>query len=154
MGASKGEAKPQVEIKDLDVEKVPIEEIKNKELYLIELMSKKKSITEKHVNEGIKPTSEDHMMMTRLNIEITEYMQKIFHPKKKRKKLQKKIKENYNKDQDEIYNKVNIDETTYLTQIFKIFLRKRFLHRRSMSHSSRIIFNFIHLLHYSFDCYN
>jgi len=91
MGASKGEAKPQVEIKDLDVEKVPIEEIKNKELYLIELMSKKKSITEKHVNEGIKPTSEDHMMMTRLNIEITEYMQKIFHPKKKRKKPKTKI---------------------------------------------------------------
>jgi len=90
MGASKGEAKPKVIIKDIDLEKIPIEGIQNRELYLIELMTKKREITDKHVGEGITPTKEDNMMMTRLNIEITEQMEKIFHSKK-RKKPKKKI---------------------------------------------------------------
>ena len=91
MGASKGNAKPKVEIKDIDIEKLPMENIKNRELYLIELITKKRQITDKHVGEGIKPTKEDNMLMTRLNIEITEQMEKIFHSKKKRKKPKKKI---------------------------------------------------------------
>ena len=37
-----------------------------------------------------------------------------------KKKQKKEIKENDNKEQDDIYNKVNINETSYLTQIFKI----------------------------------
>ena len=68
-----------------------MENIKNRELYLIELITKKQQITDKHVGEGIKPTKEDNMLMTRLNIEITEQMEKIFHSKKKRKKTKKKI---------------------------------------------------------------
>ena len=91
MGASKGDAKPKVVIKDIDIDKLPMENIKNRELYLIELMTKKQQITDKHVGEGIKPTKEDNMLMTRLNIEITEQMEKIFHSKKKRKKPKKKI---------------------------------------------------------------
>ena len=91
MGASKGDAKPKVVIKDIDIEKLPMENIKNRELYLIELITKKQQITDKHVGEGIKPTKEDNMLMTRLNIEITEQMEKIFHSKKKRKKPKKKI---------------------------------------------------------------
>ena len=91
MGASKGDAKPKVVIKDIDIDKLPMENIKNRELYLIELITKKQQITDKHVGEGIKPTKEDNMLMARLNIEITEQMEKIFHSKKKRKKPKKKI---------------------------------------------------------------
>ena len=85
MGASKGELKPKVVINDIDIEQIPMEQIKNSELYLIELMTKKRQMTDKYVGEGIKPTKEDNIMMTRLNIEISEQMQKIFHGKKKRK---------------------------------------------------------------------
>ena len=84
MGASKGEAKPKVIIQDIDISKIPIEGIKNRELYLIELMTKKRQITDKHVGEGIKPTEEDNKSMIRLNIEITEQMEKVFHPKRKK----------------------------------------------------------------------
>ena len=66
-----------------------MENIKNRELYLIELMTKKQQITDNHVGEGIKPTSEDNMAMTRLNIEITEQMEKIFHSKKGKKQKKK-----------------------------------------------------------------
>ena len=90
MGASK--PKPKVIIKDIDIEKLPIEGVKNRDLYLIELMTKKKQVTDKHVGEGIKPTEEDNMLMTRLDIEIIEQMEKIFHPKKKNKKKNKKRK--------------------------------------------------------------
>ena len=43
MGASKGELKPKVVINDIDIEQIPMEQIKNSELYLIELMTKKKA---------------------------------------------------------------------------------------------------------------
>ena len=91
MGASKGELKPKVTIKDIDVDKIPMENVTNRELYLIELMTKKKQITDKYVSDGTKPSDEENMMMTRLNIEITEQMQKIFHSKKRKKKPKKKI---------------------------------------------------------------
>ena len=91
MGASKGEAKPKVIIKDIDVNQIPMEQIKNRELYLIELMTKKRQITDQHLSDGMKPTNEENMMMTRLNIEITEQMEKIFHSKKRKKKPKKKI---------------------------------------------------------------
>ena len=91
MGASKGEAKPKIIIQDIDINQIPIEQIKNRELYLIELLTKKRQITDKFVGEGIKPTKEDNIMMTRLNIEITEQMKKIFHSKKNGKKSKNKI---------------------------------------------------------------
>ena len=92
MGASKGEAKPKVTIKDIDIEKIPYENITNRELYLIELMTKKRQITDKHVNEGIKPTKEDNILMTRLNIEIIEQIEKVFFSKKRKKNRKQKSK--------------------------------------------------------------
>ena len=92
MGASKGEPMQKVVIKDIDINKIPMENITNRELYLIELYTKKKQITDKHVDEGIKPTEEDNMGMARLNIEINEQMEKIFRfHSKKRKKPKTKI---------------------------------------------------------------
>ena len=41
MGASNGELKPKVIIKDIDLNQIPMENIKIRELYLIELMTKK-----------------------------------------------------------------------------------------------------------------
>ena len=84
MGASKGELEPKVKIKDIDVNQIPMENVKNRKLYLVELITKKRKMTEYHINEGIKPTEEDNKAMIRLNIEITEQMEKVFHPKRKK----------------------------------------------------------------------
>ena len=54
-------------------------------------MNKKRQIKDEHLSDGMKPTNEDNMMMTRLNIEITEQMEKIFHSIKEKKNK----KENY-----------------------------------------------------------
>ena len=87
MGASHGQKKGEKEeiIKDIDVENLQDMVIQNKELYLIELMAKKKKMTDFHVNDGSKPTNDENVMMTRINIEITELFQKIFLTGKKRK---------------------------------------------------------------------
>ena len=82
MGTTHKEEKEEI-IKDIDVENLPNMKITNKGLYLIELMAKKKKMTDLHVNDGSKPTNDENVMMTRLNIEITELFQKIFKQGKK-----------------------------------------------------------------------
>ena len=54
-------------------------------------MNKKRQIKDEHLSDGMKPTNEDNMMMTRLNIEITEQMEKIFHSIKRKKKQKRKL---------------------------------------------------------------
>ena len=73
---------------EIDVNQLPYKHVKNKELYLIKLITKKLSITDNHLSDGLKPTDEDNIIMTRLDIEISEQMKKIF----KNKKLKKKYK--------------------------------------------------------------
>ena len=90
MGASSNvEEKKQIEIEplnEIDVNQLPYKKVKNKEIYLLKLLSKKLIITDNHLSDGIKPTEEDNMIMTRINIEIEEQLKNIFHNKKLRKK--------------------------------------------------------------------
>ena len=90
MGASSNtEIKKETPIEplnEIDVNQLPYKKVKNKEIYLLKLVSKKLIITDSHLSDGIKPTEEDNMIMTRLNIEIAEQMQNIFHNKKMKKK--------------------------------------------------------------------
>ena len=72
---------------EIDVNLIPYQNVKNKEVYLLKLVSKKLLITDNHISDGIKPTDEDNMIMTRLNIEIAEQMKKVFHDDKAKKKL-------------------------------------------------------------------
>ena len=87
-----GKEVPIEPMNEIDVNQLPYKHVKNKEIYLLKLVSKKLIITDSHLSDGIKPTDEDNTIMTRLNIEIEEQMKKIFHNKKLRKK--KKIRLN------------------------------------------------------------
>ena len=73
-------------LNEIDVDQLPYKQVENKEIYLIKLLSKKLKITDNHLSNGIKPTDEDNMKMTRINIEIEEQLKNIFHNKKLRKK--------------------------------------------------------------------
>ena len=73
-------------LNEIDVDQLPYKHVENKEIYLIKLFSKKLKITDNHLSNGIKPTDEDNMKMTRINIEIEEQLKNIFHNKKLRKK--------------------------------------------------------------------
>ena len=72
-------------IKDLKMDDIPKKDVKNKEIYLIELYTKKKKITEEHLINEQKPTEEDNLIMARLDIEISEYMEIVFEHKKDKK---------------------------------------------------------------------
>ena len=87
-----GKEVPIEPMNEIDVNQLPYKHVKNKEIYLLKLVSKKLIITDSHLSDGIKPTDEDNIIMTRLNIEIEEQMKKIFHNKKLKKK--KKIRLN------------------------------------------------------------
>ena len=78
---------PKEPLNEIDVNQLPYKKVKNRELYLLKLISKKLSITDSHLSDGLKPSDEDNMIMTRLNIEIEEQMKKIFYDKKQKKKL-------------------------------------------------------------------
>jgi len=71
---------------EIDVDQLPYKNVKNKEIYLLKLISKKLKITDSHLSDGLKPTDEDNIIMTRLNIEISEQLKNIFHNKKLKKK--------------------------------------------------------------------
>ena len=71
---------------EIDVDQLPYKNVKNKEIYLLKLISKKLKITDSHLSDGLKPTDEDNIIMTRLNIEIAEQLKNIFHNKKLKKK--------------------------------------------------------------------
>ena len=71
---------------EIDVNQLPYKHVKNIEVYLLKLVSKKLLITDEHLSDGIKPTDEDNMIMTRLNIEIEETLKKVFNKKKLKKK--------------------------------------------------------------------
>ena len=90
MGASADtEMKKEIPIEpmnEIDVNQLPYKHVKNKEIYLLKLVSKKIIITDSHLSDGQKPTEEDNKIMTRINIEIAEYLEKIFHSKKLKKK--------------------------------------------------------------------
>ena len=90
MGASSNvEEKKQEQIEpmdEIDVNQLPYKHVKNIEVYLLKLVSKKLLITDEHLSDGIKPTDEDNMIMTRLNIEIEETLKKVFNKKKLKKK--------------------------------------------------------------------
>ena len=90
MGASSNvEEKKQEQIEpmdEIDVNQLPYKNVKNIEVYLLKLVSKKLLITDEHLSDGIKPTDEDNMIMTRLNIEIEETLKKVFNKKKLKKK--------------------------------------------------------------------
>ena len=90
MGASSNvEEKKQEQIEpmdEIDVNQLPYKHVKNIEVYLLKLVSKKLIITDEHLSDGIKPTDEDNMIMTRLNIEIEETLKKVFNKKKLKKK--------------------------------------------------------------------
>ena len=90
MGASSNvEEKKQEQIEpmdEIDVNQLPYKNVKNIEVYLLKLVSKKLIITDEHLSDGIKPTDEDNMIMTRLNIEIEETLKKVFNKKKLKKK--------------------------------------------------------------------
>ena len=62
----------QQQLNEIDVNLIPYQNVKNKEVYLLKLVSKKLLITDNHISDGIKPTDEDNMIMTRLKIEIAE----------------------------------------------------------------------------------
>ena len=76
---------------EIDVNLIPYQNVKNKDVYLLNLISKKLKITDNHLSDGLKPSNEDTIIMTRLNIEIEEQMKKVFFHNKKLKK-KKKIK--------------------------------------------------------------
>ena len=71
---------------EIDVDQLPYKNVRNKEIYLLKLISKKLKITDSHLSDGLKPTDEDNIIMTRLNIEISEQLKNIFHNKKLKKK--------------------------------------------------------------------
>ena len=71
---------------EIDVDQLPYKKVKDKEIYLLKLISKKLKITDSHLSDGLKPTDEDNIIMTRLNIEIAEQIKNIFHNKKLKKK--------------------------------------------------------------------
>ena len=79
---------PQQPLNEIDVNLIPYHNVKNKEVYLLKLISKKLIMTDNHLSDGLKPSNEDAIIMTRLNIEIEEQMKKVFfHHKKLKKKL-------------------------------------------------------------------
>ena len=80
---------PQQPLNEIDVNLIPYHNIKNKEVYLLKLISKKLIMTDNHLSDGLKPSSEDVIIMTRLNIEIEEQMKKVFYHNKKLKKKMK-----------------------------------------------------------------
>ena len=82
---------PQQPLNEIDVNLIPYHNIKNKEVYLLKLISKKLIMTDNHLSDGLKPSSEDVIIMTRLNIEIEEQMKKVFYHNKKLKKKMKQI---------------------------------------------------------------
>ncbi len=85
---TKNEAQiPKEPLNEIDVNQLPYKNVKNRELYLLKLISKKLLITDSHLSDGLKPSDEENMIMTRLNIEIEEQMKKIFYDKKQKKKL-------------------------------------------------------------------
>ena len=63
---------------EIDVNLIPYQNVKNKDVYLLNLISKKLKITDNHLSDGLKPSNEDTIIMTRLNIEIEEQMKKVF----------------------------------------------------------------------------
>ena len=73
-------------LNEIDVDQLPYKQVKNKEIYLLKLLSKKLKITDNYLSNGIKPTEEDNMKMIRINIEIEEQLKYIFHNKKLGKK--------------------------------------------------------------------
>ena len=81
-----GKEVPIEPMNEIDVNQLPYKHVKNKEIYLLKLVSKKLIITDEHLSDGIKPTDEDNMIMTRLNIEIEETLKKVFNKKKLKKK--------------------------------------------------------------------
>ena len=83
---------PKEPLNEIDVNQLPYKNVKNRELYLLQLISKKLLITDSHLSDGLKPSDEDNMIMTRLNIEIEEQMKKIFYDKKQKKKLKIRTK--------------------------------------------------------------
>ena len=83
---------PNQPLNEIDVNLIPYHNVKNKELYLLKLISKKLIMTDNHLSDGLKPTNEDIIIMTRLNIEIEEQMKKVFfHNKKLKKKMKIKL---------------------------------------------------------------
>ena len=96
MGASsdinKEQNEPQIEpLNEIDCNQLPYKHVKNRELYLIKLISKKLSIIDNHLSDGQKPSEEDNLIMTRLNIEIEEQMKKVFKNEKLKKKHKIKL---------------------------------------------------------------
>ena len=99
MGASsdinkeqKEQNEPQIEpLNEIDCNQLPYKHVKNRELYLIKLISKKLSIIDNHLSDGQKPSEEDNLIMTRLNIEIEEQMKKVFKNEKQKKKHKIKL---------------------------------------------------------------
>ena len=81
-----GKEVPIEPMNEIDVNQLPYKHVKNKEIYLLKLVSKKLLKTDEHLSDGIKPTDEDNMIMTRLNIEIEETLKKVFNKKKLKKK--------------------------------------------------------------------
>ena len=83
---------PQQPLNEIDVNLIPYHNVKNKDVYLLKLISKKLLMTDSHLSDGLKPSNEDVIIMTRLNIEIEEQMKNVFfHKKKLKKKLKIKL---------------------------------------------------------------
>ena len=60
-----GKEVPIEPMNEIDVNQLPYKHVKNKEIYLLKLVSKKLIITDSHLSDGIKPTDEDNMIITK-----------------------------------------------------------------------------------------
>ena len=94
---------------EIDVDQLPYKNVKDKEIYLLKLISKKFKITDSHLSDGLKPTDEDNIIMTRLNIEIEEQIKNIFHNKKLKKKHKISLNpESHSYKYDELMQQIEI----------------------------------------------
>ena len=135
MGASKGDAKPKVVIKDIDIEKLPMENIKNREIITKRIFEEKKIIAEqiKEENDEKKRAFDCKYQILEINkkLKLEEKREEI---NEKRKKLDDFIKQKklideemryladqyslknkmYHEQFDELFSRRGLDEYTYM----------------------------------------